>query len=431
MKSSLEIVLIIFQGLICSAFFVSFLKFKNAVRKTVCALSTGVLSAGLVLILSGEWALGRIAPVLYIVLLPAYAFTALDGNIPKRVILSLAAMLPGLGINALNIILIAEKYRYEPVSAMMRFTCYVHTAVCVQMMSYVFCGLMLKTYRSKSRRDMAPTVLLLLLPVILSAVLQYAALDNEYSAVSLYISFSILSLAVVSILIWNVTESYSSKRALEKELELSRLREHYQGQYIESLRQQYDSIRKIKHDTKNRFLAIGKLLEYKEYDKAVQFVSENTQRLSEMRVFIDTDNPIVNAVINSKLSYASGLGIKTSCLSVSSISGIADSDLCSVLGNALDNATAACRELRDSEISVEIEREGESFYTFIVRNTVVGSVLESNPELRSSKADGEHGWGTRIIRETAEKYGGRCDFYEKDDRFCCRIDMIAKTLPSD
>lgn len=431
MKGVPEITLIIIQGLICSFFAVSFTDAGSRLRRAAYAIAAGLLSAGVVLWLSGEWALGRIAPLVYIILLPAYAFAALGGGVLKRIILSLAALLPGLGINALNIVLSAGKEKTDLTPAMIRLTYYVHTAVSVQIMGCVFCGLLFKTYRSKSRRDIAPTALLLLLPLILAAVLQYFALAVEYSAVSVYISFSIISLAAVSILLWNVTESYSSKRALERELELSRLREHYQERYIEALRQQYDSMRKIKHDVRNRFLAIGKLLEDKKYDRAEQFISENAGRLSEMQAFIDTDNAIVNAVVNSKLSYAHELGIRTSCISVSSISGISDSDLCSVLGNALDNAIAACCSLPDSEISVEIDRGEERFYTFIVRNTVRESVLKANPGLRPAGPGSEHGFGTRIIRETAEKYEGRCDFYEEDSRFCCRIDMIAKTLPSD
>jgi sensor histidine kinase regulating citrate/malate metabolism len=110
-------------------------------------------------------------------------------------------------------------------------------------------------------------------------------------------------------------------------------------------------------------------------------------------------------------------------MTVNSFTGIDDIDLCRLLSNMLDNAITATSEIKstDKRISVNIS-EDIGTYTFLVRNTIEESVLTNNPQLLSTKKNKEiSGLGTSIIRDIADKYNGRCDFYEKGNEFCCSV----------
>ena len=239
-----------------------------------------------------------------------------------------------------------------------------------------------------------------------------------------------LLFALLCMLICYLSKLQSRRRELETELQNAQLREHYSRQYTESLMQQYGSVRRIKHDMHNNFLTLTELIAGGEYDRAYRFAKENTDALEAMQTFADTGSSVANAVINSKLSYAAELGISTKCLSVCNISGISDTDLCSLLGNALDNAMAACSKLpagSPREISLEISCENERYYTFTVSNSIDGSVLDANPTLATDKPDKEdHGLGLKIISEITERHGGRVDLFEADGQFVCRIALIAE-----
>ena len=66
-------------------------------------------------------------------------------------------------------------------------------------------------------------------------------------------------------------------------------------------------------------------------------------------------------------------------------------------------------------------------YRFAVKNSINKSVLENNRQLITSKSDKKHhGYGIKIIREIAEKYQGRCDFFEEENVFCCLVVLKAK-----
>ena len=81
----------------------------------------------------------------------------------------------------------------------------------------------------------------------------------------------------------------------------------------------------------------------------------------------------------------------------------------------LDNAIEAC--VAESEIRVAISRRRE-YETIVVKNRIKSSVLETNPNLETTKEDkAEHGKGVAQIRQITEKYDGMCDFYEEDGFF--------------
>ena len=72
-------------------------------------------------------------------------------------------------------------------------------------------------------------------------------------------------------------------------------------------------------------------------------------------------------------------------------------------------------------IHVSFTQDNKQFVLFM-KNTIAESVLKSNPYLLTHKEDkARHGYGTRIIKETAKKHHGFADFYEEDGYFCCNV----------
>ena len=128
---------------------------------------------------------------------------------------------------------------------------------------------------------------------------------------------------------------------------------------------------------------------------------------------ISTENEYVNAIINSKISTARSYGIEVTVSTISDIKSVNNIDLCNILGNLFDNAIDACRLCESKkEIYLEITKDNDNSIIFM-KNSIKESVLNSNPELKNTKKNKHrHGYGTRIVRDLSEKYGGFADFYE-------------------
>ena len=57
-----------------------------------------------------------------------------------------------------------------------------------------------------------------------------------------------------------------------------------------------------------------------------------------------------------------------------------------------------------------------------MKNAIDSSILAVNPHLLSDKPDaGNHGYGTKIIKDIAAKHQGYVDFYEENGFFCCNV----------
>lgn len=120
---------------------------------------------------------------------------------------------------------------------------------------------------------------------------------------------------------------------------------------------------------------------------------------------------------------AKSCGIESVCLSVKRFDGVSDFDLFRLISNLLDNAIAATSKClaENKHIYLKITDDEYSF-DINIKNSIEESVLEKNPQLFSTKRTrDELGCGIRIIREIAEKYNGKCDFYEEENLFCCNV----------
>ena len=94
-------------------------------------------------------------------------------------------------------------------------------------------------------------------------------------------------------------------------------------------------------------------------------------------------------------------------------------DLCTILGNALDNAVTSlltCPEF--PSLSLEINCDAKRLF-FKLENTCCQIVTFSEGLPISTKAG--HGYGTKSIAYLAEKYHGICSFSLKDQIFTTQV----------
>ena len=176
--------------------------------------------------------------------------------------------------------------------------------------------------------------------------------------------------------------------------------------------------RALKHDMKNHTLVILSYLEKNQIEEAKQYTSEILDKLNAMYTYISVGNSLLNFIINSKLSKAKELEIEIKAeienLSFSYVDSI---DFSSLLGNILDNAMDAAVNSESKKLGVIIAHK-KGFDTIAVKNSIDWSVLDRNPELRTSKPEPDPGLGVRQIRAIVEKYGGELDIYEEQGMFC-------------
>lgn len=237
------------------------------------------------------------------------------------------------------------------------------------------------------------------------------------------IMISEFGIVILNIVCFYMTYSLSKSNAEAEELRMKHQQEKFRLNYAENIKNQYEEIRRMRHDMKQNLAVISELYRKQNYDEARRFADKVSDNLAKFDNVIDVHNDFINAILNSKLITASEYGIRIICSSSNNISGIDDIDLCNLLGNMLDNAIEAAKACDKGYIEVSINSD-ENKLLVIIANSIAQSVLKSNKDLTSTKRDSErHGYGIKTIRSIAHKYDGFAKFYEENNMFYCQVLM--------
>lgn len=265
--------------------------------------------------------------------------------------------------------------------------------------------------------------LVLLISIVIGCILNMLSIKLPAGNGQLYLAIAVAGLVLINVGVCYFVSDLDVKSKVIQENEMLKLQQEYSKQYIKNASVEYEALRKLRHDFKNNYSVIYTLVSENKTDKGLEFISRCIETLMETEIFVNTNNDIVNAVINSKFSIAKSFGIECTCFSINDFKDIDDSDLCRLLSNMLDNAVAACIQSHLDNKSINLKIKFDDYnYIFNLKNTIDKSVLKNNPQLITTKSDKtSHGMGTIIIQEIAEKYNGECNFYEEKSFFCCNV----------
>lgn len=190
----------------------------------------------------------------------------------------------------------------------------------------------------------------------------------------------------------------------------------------EEIRQLHSNTRKLKHDMRNHLMVMTSYINSGDYENAKNYISEILEKLNAVRSYVETGNPLLNHILNDKLEICRQEGIDVKAdIGKASFGKIKGIDFSAVFSNAVDNAIECEKKENRKEILLHVY-ENKGYDVITVKNRISESVLEKNPELKSTKADSEkHGIGVQQIKEIVEAYEGMTDFYEEGGFFIVNI----------
>ena len=98
-----------------------------------------------------------------------------------------------------------------------------------------------------------------------------------------------------------------------------------------------------------------------------------------------------------------------------------DNDIVSLLTNMIDNALENYyKGEEDAGISVCILKQND-YIRFFVSNPIDPNKYDKNNITRTRKSGKRHGYGTKIIKNIADKYNGFVDFSLEGNHFICDV----------
>ncbi len=220
----------------------------------------------------------------------------------------------------------------------------------------------------------------------------------------------------------NILEFYLINDIIEREIklhenEIFQIQVKNQTEMYRSISENFDGQKRKTHEYKNQIVCIESLLGNRKYQELEKYVKEIYGHLDKELDAINTNNVIVNAILNTKYQEADAKGI-VFVFRVNDLSQIRikDEDVVTILSNLLNNAIEACEKCDDKKvIKLKFVNEDEMII-IAVKNTFSHPICYENGEIKSSKISRaeEHGIGIKNIIKTIEKYNG--SYIIEDDR---------------
>ena len=235
---------------------------------------------------------------------------------------------------------------------------------------------------------------------------KYVTLGGEHNVGGIAQLFSsAMTAATMICLCVNIAADH--KRLSEKQ-DMERMISEQKNHYAK-LQSGVEHARKSRHDLKHHIAAIRNMADKGDCDGVCSYCDDLLVSSSVREWVPYSGNVAADGVLFHYMQRAADEGIEMECLGTLNSRGIADMDLCVLIGNALDNALTACMKLRGNKCIQIISQSEERLLSVMIRNSYDGQIKKGSKGLLSLKRENGYGVGLSSMRSVCEKYGGSFD----------------------
>ncbi|MGF9696871.1 MULTISPECIES: sensor histidine kinase [Paenibacillus] len=230
---------------------------------------------------------------------------------------------------------------------------------------------------------------------------------SVYSEKNIFYVVSVLGSLFLNVFIVYVFDSMVEKVQLAHENAQLQRQMDYQDANYEKTVHSFKNVKSIIHDINQQFLYIEECIKQNKLEAAGDHIKLTLNKIEGSYQRVNSGNLVIDALVTNTiaLGQANGIKIDTRIGLHSQHIHIDRYDLCVVLGNMLDNAIEASKQVRHAEdryILVSIHSTASALAIQIMNH-----VEQKLTHLKSEKPNPEyHGIGLTNIARMCEKYGG-------------------------
>lgn len=175
-----------------------------------------------------------------------------------------------------------------------------------------------------------------------------------------------------------------------------------------NMEESVNSMKQFRHDVLNHSIVIKNMLDQGFYDEAKDYVNGIGDRVISIPKIYNTGNRILDAIVSAKSSKINQMNIDFQIsFNVKNKMLISSVDLCTIVGNALDNAIEAQTKIKqnDRKITIDIREVRNQLMIQVVNAALYNPIVKG--KLKTTKNDKiNHGFGFSNITNTVKKNNG-------------------------
>lgn len=199
------------------------------------------------------------------------------------------------------------------------------------------------------------------------------------------------------------------KLAIRSRIELNSMENLLNKQYEQyhMSQESIDIINHKYHDLKNQIIAIRA---EKDLDKRDKYLEEMENSIKFYETQYKTGNEVLDTLLTSKLLVCIENDINVTCIANGQLLDFLPTmDLCSIFGNALDNAIESVLKIEDKEqrlIKIAVYSQKDLILIRIENYFITPLQIQSGNFLTTKKDVHYHGYGLKSIKSIVNKHGG-------------------------
>lgn len=200
------------------------------------------------------------------------------------------------------------------------------------------------------------------------------------------------------------------------------LREQMLSQQYHEIQAIYLNMRGWRHDYHNHIQVLKATLDQNQVETARSYLDGIEDALRKVDTYVRSGNVMADAIINSKLTLAEQKNIQITCDAfLPDDLFINDVDLCTILGNLLDNAIESCDKVTASErfVRIYLAMQKEQLYLSI-QNAALEEMDFEQKHFISTKR-GNHGLGIKRVAAVVNKWNGYISLNQEPGVFAAEI----------
>lgn len=192
--------------------------------------------------------------------------------------------------------------------------------------------------------------------------------------------------------------------------------------HCEEVQNIYKTMRGWKHDYHNHIQTLLALCDDKERTK--EYLWKLNEDLASVDTVVKTGNVMIDAILNSKISLMKSRGILVNAKAIVPAElAVSEIDLCTIIGNLLDNAMEAVLRQPNGDdrfVRVFIGILKEQLY-ISVYNSTCGEVRKKKNMYVSIKDGENHGFGLVSVDRIVKKYKGFINRQDEEGVFATEV----------
>lgn len=245
---------------------------------------------------------------------------------------------------------------------------------------------------------------------------------NEVSCSEM--SVWVIGTYLVYIMVLKMLQEMIKKADLEQQLERTALLQSMQEKQYENLLSQIKENRRNRHDFHHNILAIKKYCDEGEYERLSAYVNQYIGSLSLDKQLLFCEDPLIDSILQYYAGMAKQYGIACTMEVQLPKLHFNDIDICTLLGNGLENAIEACNRQTRGRRFVHFKAETHNAHIVVItiKNSYEGEIRKTGTAFLSSKRK-EEGIGITSMQQIVEKYNGVCKYTYDGNIFTLSIMM--------